>query len=178
MEIFEKLKTRTTVNLSKTFVQSGEIYISKKAELIWTVLGSCITVIFYIKSKGITLFSHAQLPSKNLMNDSCISSCSKPCYMIAEKENKFKYVTCSINYMVEEVNKLNITKKDIKIYLLGGASSFNITMGNSKNVAERNVEVAQKMLKRLNIPIVEDTSGRISRKVSFNTLTGELAVNI
>jgi len=80
--------------------------------------------------------------------------------------------------MLEEISKLNIEKKEIKIYLLGGASSFNITMGNSKNVAERNVEVAQKMLRKLNIPFVEDTCGRISRKVSFNTETGELAVNI
>jgi len=80
--------------------------------------------------------------------------------------------------MLEEISKLNIEKKELKIYLLGGASSFNITMGNSKNVAERNVEVAQKMLRKLNIPFVEDTSGRISRKVSFNTETGELAVNI
>ena len=178
MEILDEQKIKTTVNLSKTFVQSGEIYISKKNEIIWTVLGSCITVIFHIKSKGITLFSHAQLPSENFMNDSCIGSCTKPCYMIAEKENKFKYVTCSINYMLEEISKLNIEKKELKIYLLGGASSFNITMGNSKNVAERNVEVAQKMLRKLNIPFVEDTCGRISRKVSFNTETGELAVNI
>jgi chemotaxis receptor (MCP) glutamine deamidase CheD len=44
-------KLHNNTSLSKVFVQSGEIYISKIDEIIWTVLGSCITVLFYSVKK-------------------------------------------------------------------------------------------------------------------------------
>ncbi len=169
-------KLHNNTSLSKVFVQSGEIYISKIDEIIWTVLGSCITVLFYSVKKKITIFSHAQLPSENFLNNACLESCVIPCYL-EEKDKKFKYVTCSINFMIEQLAKFQISKNEITTYLIGGSSSFNITIGKSKNVAERNVETAQAMLKKNNIRYTEYVNGTMSRKVQFNTKNGELLIN-
>jgi chemotaxis receptor (MCP) glutamine deamidase CheD len=79
--------------------------------------------------------------------------------------------------MIEQLAKFQISKNEITTYLIGGSSSFNITIGKSKNVAERNVETAQAMLKKNNIRYTEYVNGTMSRKVQFNTKNGELLIN-
>ena len=163
--------------LKKKFVTAGELVISKKDEIIWTILGSCITVIFHVKNIKLTLFSHSQLPTQGLRTDACTIDCPKPCYKIAPETNEFKYVSCTIMYMIQKIEDLQIKKSDIKAYLLGGASKFNITLNGGKSIGDRNIETAQEILKSLKITINQHIGGKTSRKISFNTATGTIKVS-
>lgn len=163
--------------LNKKFVTAGELIISKKNEIIWTVLGSCITIIFYIKSQKLTFFSHAQLPMQDFTKDACTKNCPNPCYKIIDDSNDFKYVSCTVRYMIQKIENLQVKKSEIKAYLLGGATSFNIKFKDGKSIGDRNIETAQEMLKPLGITIKQHIGGKTSRKVCFNTATGAIKIN-
>ena len=167
---------KKTEKLNKTFVTSGELHVSNEEEIIWTVLGSCITIIFYIESKKTTFFSHAPLPIQDFSKDACTENCPKPCFKIANDTNEHKFVSCTARFMIDKLQKMRVAKNDVKIYLLGGSTAFNIRFNNGKSIGERNIEVARKLLKELRIPINEHVGGKASRKVSFNTSLGSIKI--
>ncbi|NJO90630.1 MAG: hypothetical protein HC831_17975 [Chloroflexia bacterium] len=81
-------------------VKIGELKIIRKAdEVVWTILGSCISVVFHVRS-DLALICHAQYPAPRLYRDKCSDSCPRPCFTELNEAEKFKYVTCSLEYMI------------------------------------------------------------------------------
>lgn len=161
---------------SKKFVSGGEVIITSSNDIVWTVLGSCVTVIIYSKKRKIGAVCHAQLPEKH-NQDKCSDGCSNPCFTNVNNTNEFKYVTCSIRYMIKKLKEFNIKKSEVVVYLYGGASMFGFN-SSKKPVGTLNVEMAEKMIKKYKLNInKKEVLGNRSRKIIFYNETGEVIYN-
>jgi len=139
-------------------VNIGEFKIIRNPEdVVWTILGSCISVIFYVK-KNLSLICHAQYPSPDKKIIDCSDSCPSPCLTNFPKEMKFKYVSCSLEYMIAYLNRKNINLNMINTSLVGGASAlgFNKT---TKTIGEQNLTKAKQILNKYKIRINREIIG-------------------
>lgn len=127
-------------------LNAGELAIIESDEdVIWSVLGSCITVIFHVPGI-ITTACHAQHPARGVRHH-CSDNCPHPCYHSNEDSNDFKFVKCAIEYMVHLVKKKCINIKLVHTILLGGASTF-AQISSEKSVGTKNLLVARATLKK------------------------------
>lgn len=137
-------------------IYPGGFYISNNPTIISTVLGSCVSICFYVKNKGIGAMCHCVLPE------------GKP----DTPAERFRFVKTTIQEMLDLMRDKGVNKTEIQAMLFGGARTL---AEHNYAVGIRNVAMAQKMLKKNNIPIIaENTGGIIGRKVHFNTKTGEI----
>ena len=141
----------------------GELVIVKNGETVWTVLGSCIAVIFYNKRLNISAVCHAQLPSKTF-EAHCSESCISPCGQ--DEMDDFKYVSCSIKYMLTSFQKLGIRNNEIDVRLYGGSNMLGL--GSEKpRIGEKNIAVAKQLIKENDLTISsEDIRGYSSRAIT------------
>ncbi len=155
-------------------LKAGKLYIAKKPALIWTVLGSCISV-FFNKRLKIGAICHAKLVEEN-NKLKCNDFCLHPCYKNNRNSNRFKYVTCSIKYMYETFCELGILKNEIEVKLFGGANVLsNIDISNT--VGKQNLKIAQKMLKNLGLIVSrKNIGGKIGRALYFYSDTGKVLI--
>ena len=130
----------------------GEAIISENNnEVIWTVLGSCISVILHVP-KVVSLICHAQLPSRENYDFICSDSCPKPCGDLSSKSMDFKYVKCSLEYMIGYLNEHNYGIHNLHTTLIGGAV-INWSGGPEKSIGEQNAEMARTILRDYGIGI-------------------------
>ncbi len=100
----------------------GEVYIAKAPEIIWTVLGSCVAVVLYNQRLKIGAICHAQLPAQKHKGFKCSDACPVKCLTHVPESKEFKYVTCSIRYLLKKLSELGISKSDTIVKLFGGAN--------------------------------------------------------
>ena len=147
----------------------GQLIISHNGEIIWTLLGSCLSIVFYNPRKQISAVCHAQLPSEN-SKLSCANSCPEPCGM-DEKED-FKYVTCSFKHMLKSFYEMGIKNHEINVGLYGGAHMLNLN-ASFPRVGDKNISMAKKLLRNNNMIIhKEDLGGNQSRTITHFSDTG------
>jgi len=148
------------LNKSKNtkFLNIGEVKILKNPDdNVWTILGSCLTVIFHVP-KRLSLICHAQMPSRSKYDTKCSDTCPNPCFIHPPDSLDFKHVTCSIDFMVNELIKNGVNLKKIHTTILGGASVLDITENNN-SVGSQNIMMARKMLANYNITINRELVG-------------------
>jgi len=155
---------------NKIYLNPGDLVITSKGKVVWTLLGSCVSIIFYSPLKKISAICHAQLPYEH-SNLSCKSTCPKPCGK--EEKDDFKYVTCSFKYMLEKFQKLNIDKYSINASLFGGASLLNKENDIFK-IGESNINKAKELILKNKLKLVnENTGGHFSRTLTHYPETGK-----
>lgn len=148
----------------------GQLTIAQKGEVIWTLLGSCVSVILYSKRKKVSAVCHAQLPKEGL-NSTCKSSCPNPCGK--EEGIQFKYVTCSLKYMFNEFKKLGIQKDELEVKLYGGSSILDMDVEHKPRIGQLNILAAKVILEQNNLKInVEDVGGKYPRILTHYSDTG------
>jgi chemotaxis protein CheD len=159
----------TRINLNP-----GDLYIAEKPAVVWTVLGSCIAIIFYNARLKIGAISHAQLAEERLRDSRCSDFCPHPCYAAAPDTNRFKYATCSFRYMYEYFMHIGSEKQDIAVKLFGGANMFPIHQ-QTKGVGAENIEVVRKMIDTYGMRLAsEHIGGTAGRTLYFYTDSGEV----
>lgn len=130
----------------------GEVVVvEKEAKVVWTVLGSCISLIMHIPNR-FSIISHAQLPHSHHTKYSCKESCPEPCGRHFSEKNSLRNVPCSIDYMLDYIKKRNIYLNEIEVTLLGGASIFKMVNDN-ESIGRLNINSALKILEKNNIKI-------------------------
>ena len=151
----------------------GELFIAETPTIVRTVLGSCLAIVFYHRASGFSAICHAQLPENIRGTRKCSDSCPKPCYNEASGENPFKFVSCSIRYLVDYCARKGILLCEIDVKLFGGA---NILVSSPiKTVGEMNIEVAEKMLSSYRLQIVsKHVGGDKGCTLYFYSDTGEV----
>jgi chemotaxis receptor (MCP) glutamine deamidase CheD len=136
----------------------GEVLILKTNEdFVWTVLGSCVSVIFHVP-KRISLICHAQMPTQSKYKYNCFDSCPHTCFDSMQGSSDFKYVTCSIEYMIHQLVKNKISLKSIHTTILGGATGF-FGIENDNSVGYQNIMAAKKILCKYKIRINRELTG-------------------
>jgi chemotaxis protein CheD len=111
-----------------------------------TLLGSCVSMIFYDKIKKIKGMNHFLLPyTQNSKND-------------------MRYGLYSVESMLNEMYKMGANKSNLEVKIAGGADIMNFDQ-NLNNIGIRNVKFAKEFCKSENIEIVSEhtrgTHGRI-----------------
>lgn len=137
------------------YLLPGNIFAHADPHIVTTVLGSCVSVCLWDQIRRIGGINHYMLP---LWNGDGLAS---P-----------KYGNIAIEKLLEKMLNLGSLKGNLKAKIFGGGVVLKISNG-VLNVGERNIILAQDMLRQEGIPIISsDVGGQTGRKILFNTLTG------
>lgn len=157
-----------TLNREIITIYPGELYITKKSELITTILGSCISIVLFDEQNSIGGINHYMLPA------------APP----ESKKNSVLPVTrfgeYAIKTLIQEMINQGASLKNLKAKIFGGSNVLNFSSKKDERkkdvqkkdalIGEENINFARKFLKKIGIPIVsEDVGGVSSRKIFFDT---------
>jgi len=117
-DVVKGMKTYTIIG-GEFAVVSDDNFVAFK-----TLLGSCVSIIFYDKVKKIKGMNHFLLPKATTMNEN------------------MKYGLYSVESMLNEMYKKGCTKENIVCKISGGADINKLNNLNGKSIGERNVEFA------------------------------------
>lgn len=125
-------------------------------KLITVGLGSCIGIALYDKLQNIGGLAHIMLPDSTLFNTI---------------NNPIKFADLAIPVLLEKMEKMGASRRNIKAKIAGGASMFNFSDKNMiMDVGNRNSIAVKSVLKKLSIPIIgEDLGGNKGRTMIFDT---------
>jgi probable chemoreceptor glutamine deamidase cheD len=136
------------------FLYPAALFASKDAVTVSTILGSCVAVCLFDKSKNIGGINHFMLP---LWNGQGLES---P-----------KYGNVAIRKLLQKLESFGCQKEDLIAKIFGGGEV--IETGTHFQIGARNIQTAEEELKALGIPIVaRSTGGKNGRKLEFDTETG------
>ena len=148
----------------------GQLIISQNKEIVWTLLGSCISIVFYNPGMKISAVCHAQLPKEG-SEGQCTDNCPKPCGSTGKKQ--YKYVTCSFKYMVQKFKNLGIGLDEIEVGLYGGASIYSSKKVDIFKIGERNLKIARELIMKNKMKITKEScGGNMSRTIIHYADTG------
>lgn len=148
-------ETRKTINLG-----IGGILVIQEPAIVVTVLGSCVSLCLFDEEKKIAGINHYMLPYPHD---------GKP-------PNAGRFGQSSIPELLSQMIRRGAALSRINGKIFGGARMLS-QISSFGNIAESNVEVAQKILKEQGIRIVaSDVGGNRGRKILFHTDTGRVFV--
>jgi len=82
-----------------------------------------------------------------------------------------KYGNVSLEHMLSEIKKFS--NSPLKAYIIGGSNNPLL----NPVVPTQNIEIADSFLRKHRIPIhLRDVGGSMSRKIVFNTMSGEVSI--
>ncbi len=148
----------TPVETSNThFLLPGNIFAHRTTHVVTTLLGSCISVCLWDPVCLIGGINHYMLP---LWNGEGLAS---P-----------RYGNIAIPKLIEKMLKLGTTKRNLVAKVFGGGEVFRTTNAVI-NIGDRNIALANDMLKEEQIPIVgTNVGGKTGRKIVFYTSSGRV----
>lgn len=153
---------------SKLFLSLGELVVAKEPMQVWTVLGSCVSVVLYNQRLKVSALCHAQLAEEKVFGK--IRSTELEQYAQRAVKNDFRYVEHSINYMLEQMQQLGIRKREITASVYGGGNLIELF---TYKAGDENLNATYKVLDEHGIAIVkQDVGGNKSRTIRHFTDTG------
>ncbi|MGB5867774.1 MAG: chemotaxis protein CheD [Arcobacteraceae bacterium] len=140
-QIVKGMKTHTVIG-GEFAVVSDEEEVAFK-----TLLGSCVAIMFYDKTKKVKGMNHFLLPATDNSNED------------------MKYGLYSVEAMLNEMYKLGCKKENMAAKISGGADIMNIT-SMAKSIGHRNVEFAHTFCRSEGFRILSDhTRGNDGRVI-------------
>ena len=137
------------------FLYPSTLFVSQVPFNIHTLLGSCIAVCLFdplLKCGGM---NHYMVPFWN-----------------GEGLESPRYGNIAIEMLAGKMAHLGSQNRNMIAKVFGGGSVIGET---TINIGERNIQVAETVLKKLNVRIVATSvGGDQGRKIVFNTSTGEV----
>ncbi len=143
--------------LKSHYLYPSALFAHPEPHLVDTILGSCVAICLYDKTKQIGGINHYMLP---FWNGTGLAS---P-----------KYGNIAIEKLVERMLAMGSKIDNLQAKVFGGGEVVQ-TQNNLFRIGERNIEIAEKVLKELKIPVTaKSVGGKQGRKIRFNTHTGEV----
>jgi len=143
------------------YLLPGNLFAHRDEHEVTTVLGSCVSVCLWDPVSQVGGINHYMLP---LWNGEGLAS---P-----------RYGNIAITKLLEKMQDLGADRKNLRAKVFGGGDMLKATSA-FLNIGERNVNLAQDMLREWSIPIVSsNTGGKNGRKLIFNTRTGVVLVKL
>lgn len=125
-------------------------------------LGSCIGLVIYGTKSKIGAMAHIMLPCNIHKNPS-----TKP----------GKYVDTAIDEMLNGLKDYGIDSKNLAAKICGGSRMFKTSKNTKLSIGEKNIELAEKILKEKQIPITaKDVGGDYGRTIEFEVKTGNIRI--
>ncbi len=147
-------------NLPVVHLGIGELAVARKPTIIETLLGSCVSVIMWVPGKNFALMSHSIYPGKKECGD---------CH----------YVYCCVKKMNELIIKEKLRRAEVTVKMFGGGMQMQgeVNKNYSTSVGALTSDSTEKELLTLGYTIdAKDIGGNFSRKLLFNTQTGDVFV--
>jgi chemotaxis protein CheD len=139
------------------YIYSAGLLVSEKPVMMNTVLGSCVSVCLWDKSKKIGGMNHFMLP---FWNGNGLAS---P-----------KYGNIAMQQLIDKITGMSCKHEDLVAKVFGGARMLR-EQSAYFDIGRRNIDLAIRSLKDENIPVIaSSTGGDKGRKIFFNTSTGEV----
>lgn len=129
-------------SLKKNIVEIniGDCYVTwRKDEVLYTVLGSCVSVCFWDYRAGVIGMNHFMLPE----------------FTKIHKSETGKFGNISLPLLLKEMIKCGANIRDIRAGIFGGAFARGVVI----NVGEFNIKVAREFLHKNKIPIMTEKVG-------------------
>ena len=143
--------------LSVHFLYPAAMWVEKQPYRVHTILGSCVAVCLYDSTLRIGGINHYMLP-----------------YWNGQGLASPKYGNIAIEKLIEKMFFYGCKKENLRAKVFGGGEVIETTI-NQFQIGERNIKVAQDMLKEYGIIIAASSlGGKLGRKLEFNTETGEV----
>ncbi len=143
------------------YLLPGNIFANRDEYTVTTVLGSCVSVCLWDSVRRLGGINHFMLP---LWNGDGLAS---P-----------RYGNIAITKLIEKMLALGADRANLKAKVFGGGDVLKVT-NSFMNIGERNVVLADDLLREEKIPVISaDTGGKLGRKLIFNTQTGIVLVKL
>jgi chemotaxis protein CheD len=142
-------------------VPIGRWAVASAPTTIRTLLGSCLGVVLSVRRAKIGGLAHVVLPDSRGSTD-----------------HPGKYADTAIPALIVDLERLagEPIRGRLTAKLLGGARMFQ---NDSLDIGRLNAEAVEKILARLGITVLaRDLGGDAGRRLTFDTLTGIVAVKI
>lgn len=149
------------------FLQPGELYFGDENTRIRTVLGSCVSMVFWHPHHRVGGMCHYMLPAAgNGWN------------VGRERPLDGRYADEAIDLLLEEMRNAGTSSADYHVKVFGGGDMFSGTPKSGvANVGQRNVEAARHLVQRHGFTCVaEHLGGTGHRNVIFDVWSGHVWV--
>jgi chemotaxis protein CheD len=151
------------IKAEMTSILPGEFYASSKSEIIYTILGSCISVALFDSKLKIGGMNHFMLPGSEKNNG------------IFYKNQSGRYGINAMELLINSMLKLGAMKSRFTAKVFGGSNVLQVKDKEVTNIAKKNIEFVLKFLKLEKIPVLSfDTGGLKTRRIIFFTGTGKI----
>jgi len=149
-------------DIKKVYLKPGELYIGETPSKVITVLGSCVSVTMFSKRLRIGAMCHATLPHcREIIN--CHDLCGET----------FKYMDCSLYYMLGKLRRSGCLDSEIEVKMFGGADTMSSKKENT--IGSMNVKTALDIMRHENLKVIAaDVGDSFGRKIFFLTHTGDV----
>jgi chemotaxis protein CheD len=139
---------------SRHFLYPGQVFASRDAITISTILGSCAAVCLWDRHMRAGGMNHYLLPEGP-----------------ADGPNRLRYGNVANAELLKQVLALGCEVKNLQAKIFGGSSAFSVDL--SRSLGTRNVDLAEHFLRTSGIPVVErDVSGKHGRRLVFQLAEG------
>jgi chemotaxis protein CheD len=155
------------VDLPRVHLAAAEIHITRKPEVVETVLGSCVAATLWIRRLRVGAMCHGALPC-----------CPEQDLRSADFQRGFRYVDFAIRYLVRRLFRLGAQPEEIEVKLFGGGDVLQMLRPRgAATVGRQNCESALRTLVDEGLtPAVSDLGGRNGRVIYFHTDNGDVFV--
>ena len=145
-------------------VGMADLDICKAPDSIITLgLGSCVGIVLYDRVSKTCGMLHAMLPDST---------------KIRNNELRAKFVDTGLEDLLAMLEKEGVRRTSLVAKVAGGATMFNFSRGSEiSGIGDRNVEAVRECLKKYNITLVADDTGKnYGRTVEFYPETGKFEI--
>lgn len=145
------------------FLQPGEIYFGDRMTRIRTVLGSCVSLVFWHPHLLVGGMCHFMLPKRSRDKASRLDG---------------RYADEAIELALMEIHGCNTHPRDYKVKMFGGGNMFpGIARVESGHVGSKNVMAARELVRRHNFDcVLEHVEGSGHRNLFFDVWSGVVSV--
>ena len=143
----------------------GEYYVTRHDELIFTVLGSCVSACVRERALGIGGMNHFMLPvdrsgGASAWAENLVSSVTR-------------YGKVAMERLVNDILELGGQRENLEFKVIGGAKVLDLAL----DVGAHNAQFVRDYLRAEGFPISgEDLGDCFARKVYYNPRTGKVRV--
>ena len=145
-------------------IHPGEYYISAE-DAVYTILGSCVSVVLYSNKHKLGGMNHFMLPSTSEV-------------ILPEKDYYGRYGVHAMELLINGLMKAGVQKRELTAKVFGGGNVLNTDPSGRYHIGFKNTEFVFEFLAVENIPVIaKDTGSDHGRKIYFFPETGKVLVS-
>ena len=146
--------------MKKHFLGPGDFYIGQESVFLETLLGSCVSFVFWHQSKKVAGLTHSLLPHRTLVNES--------------NDLSGKFIDESLLIVRNNLFRYGIDLSDMIVFIYGGGDMFP-SLQTGPTIGKKNIDQALMIAERYQLDVKHiDTGGCFYRKISIDASSGDV----